>query len=71
MHPYQVQLGPGLSHDEPIKAALIPTLVDEAARLGLAAQRMRAGKAQKGKWIYIVDPPCMVQVMHLLSIRIL
>ena len=51
MHPYQVQLGPGLSHDEPIKAALIPTLVDEAARLGLAAQRMRAGKAQKGEWI--------------------
>ena len=51
MHPYQVQLGPGLSHDEPIKAALIPTLVDEAARLGLAAQRMRAGKAQNGEWV--------------------
>ena len=38
----EVQVGPGLSHDEPVKAALIPGLVRDAAAIGLAAARATA-----------------------------
>ena len=38
----EVQVGPGLSHDEPVKAALIPGLVRDAAAIGLAAARAAA-----------------------------
>ena len=37
-----MQVGPGLSHDEPVKAALIPGLVRDAAAIGLAAARAAA-----------------------------
>ena len=35
----EVQVGPGLSHDEPVKASIIPALVADAAAIGLAASR--------------------------------
>ena len=38
----EVQVGPGLSHDEPVKAALIPGLVRDAAAIGLDAARAAA-----------------------------
>lgn len=38
----EIQLGPGLSHDEPVKAAMIPSVVDQAALIGLQAQQARS-----------------------------
>ena len=35
----EVQVGPGLSHDEPVKAAIVPRMVRDAAAIGVAAVR--------------------------------
>ena len=42
----EVQVGPGLSHDEPVKAAIIPQLVRDAAAIGVAAARAAAVLAE-------------------------
>ena len=40
----EVQKGPGLSHDDPIKERLIPAMVEEAVEIALEIQRRkRAG----------------------------
>ena len=35
----ELQVGPGLSHDEPVKAGIIPSIVSDAAEIGLAASK--------------------------------
>eukprot|EP01049_Picozoa_sp_SAG25_P004529 SAG25_NODE_287_length_10351_cov_22.194499_5_plen_127_part_00 len=44
----EVQTGPGLSHDEPVKAAVMPQLLDEAVQIALAVQRTRRAEELGG-----------------------
>ena len=44
----EIQTGPGLSHDDAIKAKVIPTVLHEAAQIGLAAHRLKTGR--KSAW---------------------
>lgn len=45
----EVQVGPGLSHDEPVKASIIPLVVNDAAAIGLAASRAALVGGREGE----------------------
>ena len=55
----EVQTGPGLSHDVPVKAKLIPGLVQQAALLGLNRYENQyvneAGPASSGFFETLID----------------